>query len=184
MNQYPLNEPQQVTANDTMTWRRHSDEYPPSNGWILSYALRGPSSLDFTATSDADGFVIDASAPSVAGEYFLQGMVSNGTERHTIHKSTVSVLPDLSTVTGAYDGRSTTKIILDALDAVLAGDATKAILEMDVDGTRIKNKTTAQLMTARGVYALKYWREKNPGKLCPSVSVRFPGGYDRFAGGR
>ena len=169
-----------------MTWRRRLDKYPPSNGWSLSYSLVGASTaaLNFTATAEAGLYLIDTPAPTVSGSYFLQGMVSNGTERHTIYTEPLNVLPDLSAITGTYDGRSKTKIILDALDAALVGDASKAILEMEVDGTRIKNKTTAQLMTARGVYALKYWREKNPGKLCPTVNMRFPGGYERFGGGR
>lgn len=180
MNIDHSHEPQQVTANDTLAWRRRILKYAPSNGWSLSYVLAGPAILNFTAANGPDDFIIDVAGPAVPGEYILQGMASNGTERHTIYKEPLNVLVDVSTMTTAYDARTPIKIILDSIDAALSGNAANVILEMEVDGTRIKKMTPQQLMSARGVYALKYWREKNPGKLCPSVNVRFPGGYERF----
>lgn len=167
----PTSEPTVVTANDTMQWQRLLAKYPTSDGWAYSYALRGPENIDIDA--DSDGIVIE-SAPETAGDYSVQGYATKGTQRFTFYAGTLTVKPDLAAITSAtYDGRSTTKIILDALDAMIAGQATKAQKSVQIDTTRIEFMDPASLMKWRSVYATKYWRECNPGKLAPTVKVTF-----------
>ena len=177
MEDTPCKELTQVTANDTMIWQKDLPDYPSSDGWSLSYVLCGAATSNISATPTGTGYLVSVAAPAVAGDYYLQGMVSNGTERHTIYTGTITVLPDLSSVTGIYDGRSRSKRILDALDATIEGRAPKSTLEMDVDGTRLKFMSPQQLNQSRGVYAQKVWREKNPGKIGPAVKVTFGGSY-------
>jgi len=91
-----------------------------------------------------------------------------------ISDGTFSHAADISAVTTTgYDGRSQTKIILDALDAVIGKRATKGDQSLTVDGTRLDKMQPADLLKWRSVYATKYWRECNPGKLAPTVSIGF-----------
>lgn len=175
----PAKEPTSVTANDTLIWSRRLPDYPPGDGWVLSYSLRGPASLEISATADDLGYVVNEAAPEVAGDYYLQGYVARGNERHTVYNGTLEVAADLTTVTGVYDGRSPAKKILDSIDAVIANRATMSDMEkeLDVAGNkrRLKSMSHAEIIKARGVYARKVWREKNPGRICSSVQVRFGG---------
>ena len=70
---------------------------------------------------------------------------------------------------------------LDAIDAAIANRASRTDLKYEIDfgGTRrrIENVPIEDLLKARGTYALKYWRELNPGKIAPPVSVTFKGRY-------
>ena len=179
----PTHEPTKATANDTLTWQRVLSNYPPVDGWTLTYSLRGPASLDITSVSSGTGYQVTAKAPATAGDYFLQGYVTLGDQRFTVYTGVLTLTPDLSSVTGsgAYDGRSPVKKTLDAIDAAIANRASRTDLKYEIDfgGTRrrIENVPIEDLLKARGTYALKYWRELNPGKIAPPVSVTFKGRY-------
>ncbi len=182
MYEVPTQEPTEVTANDAITWRRTLVDFPPSEGWELSYALRGPALLDITATADAGGYLVSNSAPATSGEYYLQGYVTRNTERHTVYSGNLTVKPDLSAITtGTYDGRSRVKRTLDAIDAVLENRASQDELQLEINtGTssrRLARIPHDQLLKLRSVYAGLYWRELNPGKIGPSVTVTFGRGY-------
>ena len=183
MQSNPTHEPTRATANDTLTWQRALCHYPPADGWVLTYSLRGPASLNITADASEPEFQVTAKAPSIAGDYFLQGYVTLGDQRFTIYTGTLTLTPDLSAVTGSgsYDGRSPVKKILDAIDAAIANRASRTEQEYEIDfgGTRrrLKSVPIEDLLKARGTYALKYWRELNPGKIAPAVNVSFKGRY-------
>lgn len=175
-------EPTEATANDTLTWRRALSIFPPAEGWVLSYALRGPSSADITATVDGADYEATLPAPATPGEYFLQGYVTLGARRTTIYNGNLTITPDLSAVTSdTYDGRSPNKKILDAIDAVIAGRATRSDSEYEIDfgGTRrrLKSVSLDELAKMRGIYAGKVWRENNSGKIGPGVQVCFGDRY-------
>ncbi|MGD0587022.1 MAG: hypothetical protein ABSA86_14845 [Oryzomonas sp.] len=179
MDHHHHKEPISVFAGDTMTWHRNLPDYQPADGWALTYALRGPASLDITTTTDPDspGFLVSAICSVAAGSYYLQGSVTKGAEIHTIYNGTLTVLPNISAIEGTYDGRSYAKQMLDAIDAYMLGNAPKNIQEMMIDGTKISRIPEDQLRKKRGFYAQKYWQEQNPGKLGPAIQVHFRDGY-------
>src|SRR5690606_32392308 len=53
--QLPTTIPARLTAGDTWRWRSCVPWHPPSEGWSLSYVLRGPEGKVVTATGEADG---------------------------------------------------------------------------------------------------------------------------------
>ena len=128
----PTTEPTSFVAGDTAEWNREDlSDYLPSDGWSLSYSLRGPANITIQATGTTeDIYEIEVTAATSAsykaGLYWWSAFVSKGTgaslERHQIGSGTLTVKPDLSVAeAGAYDGRSRAEQILDALlDAFLS----------------------------------------------------------------
>ncbi len=145
-------EPSQVAAGDTILWTKVLPEYPASEGWVLKYALRGPAVVDVTATPDGDDHLVSTSGVTVAGTYFVQGYVEKDSERHTVFSGQIKATPNLVTAGENYDGRSHAQKVIDAVEAVIEGRASKAQLEMWVDGEKLAYATHADLMTFRNKY--------------------------------
>lgn len=183
----PTIEPTSIIAGDTVSWRISLADFPASAGWILKYCLLSSAGkIDIASNSDGDGHLVTigaaVSASYTAGDYQVQRYVERGEgetlERYTLFTDrTITVTVSLAAATGAQDTRSQTKRTLDAIDAVLEKRAGRDDLHMEIltgnQRQRIERIPHDQLLKLRGVYARRYWREKNPGKLCPQVHVRF-----------
>lgn len=178
-------EPASLTAGDTINWLIAVPDYPASAGWTLKYnGLCAAGRIALTSTPSGDSHAVavakTTTADYVAGVYSFTKYVESTTERVTLDTLTIQVLPDLAAMTTAYDNRSQAQKILDAIDNTINGTATSGMLAMTIDGTRLEKMTPEQLLNLRGVYAGLVWRERNPGKIGPSVKVVFP--RDRYKG--
>jgi hypothetical protein len=124
----PTIEPLQIRAGDSVEWEKSLSDYPATE-WTLTYYLRGPKPLDIPATADGQGFAVTISAattaPLPAGDYWLFGRVTDGTDVVTVYEGTVKVLPNLNaeTMGDGYDGRSHARKCRDALRAMMEGIA-------------------------------------------------------------
>lgn len=156
----PTLEPSAVAAGDTIQWSRTLPDYPASAGWTLKYALRGPAIVDIVA--DATQLVtVPASVSSswVAGDYFILGFVVQGTTRYTVYSGTITINPNLALAVANYDGRSHAKRVLDAIEAVIEGRASRGDQETTIDGTRLVKMTVEQLRGLRSYYRNEYFAE-------------------------
>lgn len=136
----------------------------PAPAWTVTLHLRGPSDINLTATGDSASHQFSA-APAVTGSwvpgaYWWAIRATDGTDVVEIERGTLSVLPDLVSVTGAYDGRSENEKALDAIEAVLAKRAT-----LDQERYRINNRELyrtpiTDLLKLRTFYAAQVRREK------------------------
>jgi hypothetical protein len=174
----PTKEPTQATANDTLIWQKSLPDYLSADGWSLTYALRGAVSIDITAQPSDAGYLISQAAPSASGNYYLQGTVTRDAQRFTIYSGALTLAADISAATTPYDGRSANRRVLDLIDLVISGRASRADLEYEVNfggntTRRFKFMSPIDLAKARGIYAQKVWREENPGKLGPAVNITF-----------
>lgn len=121
MADIPTIEPSSVTAGDTIAWTKTLPDYPASAGWTLKYRLINTTAkIDITATASGDDHAVSVtkatSAAYAAGWYDWQGYVEKGTERYTIGKGRIQILPDLADVSSTgFDNRSQARIILDTL---------------------------------------------------------------------
>lgn len=161
MSIIPTIEPGTATAGDTIQWSKSLPDYPASAGWVLKYALRGVSgSIDITCTASGPSYLASGILPATAGEYTLQGFVTNGAEKHTIYSGKIKLTPDISAVSGTYDGRSHAKRVLDAIESVIEGRATRGDQELTIDGTRLVRMTAEQLKLLRTYYRNEYNAEQ------------------------
>lgn len=136
----------------------------PADEWALTIMLRGPSSINLTATPEGTQHRIHADAATTAtwapGDYWYTARATRGAEVVEVDAGSVTITPDLSVVTDPYDGRSQAQIALEAIDAVLAKRAT-----MDQERYRINNRELyrtpiAELIKLRSYYASQVQREK------------------------
>lgn len=121
-----LNIPRTITAGDSVTWDDTIDGFSTVD-YSLTWALRGATALDLTALSIDDfSFRTRITAVQSAGFnpgfYYWQAVVTeiaDNTQRTTIGSGHVEVLPNLSAVSGTYDGRSTAEKQLAAVESTI-----------------------------------------------------------------
>lgn len=123
----PTKEPTEFRAGDTVQWTKSLADYS-ADEWGLTYYLVGPGpKLTIAATADGSDFSISISAAQTAtlqaGEYYLEGKVSNGTQVLTVFPmAAVTVLPNLaSDATQGFDGRTHWRKCLDTLKDMYSG---------------------------------------------------------------
>jgi hypothetical protein len=147
-----LNEPKRITKGDTIAWRESFGNYPASQGWALSYAIRGPVSLDVNATADHDDFVITINPAQsdtlTQGYYRYQAIVTKGSEVHTVSQDFLLVDPDLSAASVPMEARVSARVIFDAIKAMIAGTAGQAERMIEIAGRRLENWTPEELRKA------------------------------------
>lgn len=136
----------------------------PAPDWSVSLNLRGPSAIDLPATAEGNQHRINATASETAawtpGVYWYTIRATDGTAVVEVEQAQLTITPDLTAVTGPYDGRSQAQISLEAIDAVLAKRAT-----LDQERYRINNRELyrtpiADLIKLRSYYVEQVKREQ------------------------
>ncbi len=159
----PSLEPDTLTAGDLWTWTLSLPDYPPADGWILTYyvAGNGNDTRTLTATTSGSDFLISVATATTAavppGLWFWQRRVSKGSEAYTIGSGRFTVLPNLATSTA--DPRSRTKRILDLLDANMETAAIQGELSITVDGVALSYRSFDEVIRARARLDVQYQRE-------------------------
>lgn len=129
----PTSEPETLRVGDTWEWTRALADFPAST-WTLHYVLINSSSkISIQASADGDVHAVSVAAATTvaytAARYDWEAYVTDGTDRYTVLKGAVDVLPDLSSV-ASYDARSHARTMLDAIEAELESRATAAQLDL------------------------------------------------------
>jgi hypothetical protein len=153
----PKSEPAQLRAGLTWQWRREDLPDYPAGTWTLKYQFRGSSAgFNFDATADASHFAVTVAkattAAYAAGTYTGTGYVTDGSTDIEVWRGTLTVLPSLS----AGDARGHIRKVLDAIEAVIEGRASKSDLEYEisVNGSmrRLRRIPHADLIVLRETY--------------------------------
>lgn len=181
----PTIEPDCIIAGDTVTWKRSLSCYPADDGWTLTYHIQGAEAIGdiVAAASGADHLVTIAAAVTAdydAGNYWWQAKVSKAGAVYTVDKGTLEIFGTLDGVVGAYDGRSHYKTVLDALEAMLEGKASKDQLSYSIAGRSISRMSPAEILDWINEYRSRYRIEqkkeaqrRGTGKGSNKVLVRF-----------
>ena len=131
---YPETEPAQFTAGDRITWKRTDlgADYAPAS-YALKYSARlensGATEIEITASESGSDYIVEVgqstSASYKAGVYHWQAYITrtSDSERITIDSGTWEIKPNRDTT--ASDPRSHAKIVLEAIEKVIEGRATK-----------------------------------------------------------
>lgn len=174
-------EPEKIIAGDTLQFTKAISDYEPADGWALSYALvKDAVQITFTSSDNGDGshLVTVAAATTAAytaGVYKWQSYVTKTTERFAIDSGTMEVTADYATETGGLDARAHCKKMLDALEAMLEGKATRdqqsySISFGDGGASRsISRLSFGEIMEARKFYKNEYQRLLRQEKLAAGL---------------
>lgn len=174
----PTVEPTTERAGDTWKWDKTVSDYPPSGGWALKYAFRGPASLDATATASGSTYQIriaaSATAALVAGSYRWSAWVEKGSaatyERHTVEKGVLVVEPDLATASG--DQRTHVEKSLAAVEASIEKRLAADLSSYSVAERQVQKEELEKLYALRTKYRDEM-RRLNGGPFLQTMKVRF-----------
>jgi len=178
----PNFEPDTITAGDTAKWTRSLVDYPPGDGWTLSYAmvlLTGGLAITFSGTQSGSDHLINV-APDVTqawapGEYKLRGYVSKAGDRFPIASLKIQVLPNFSSGTDIADTRSRARRILDFIEGSFEKIAGKQTVAATVEGVQFTFRSMDELVKARNYWATIVRGEENKasGKQRSAIYARF-----------
>lgn len=176
----PSVEPDSFIAGDTVKWTKGLGDYLPADSWILSYSfvLSGDQQTT-TAADNGDGthlVTISAadSAMFTAGIYHWQAYVTLGDDRYLVGEGRIEVKPDFATQASGHDSRTHVKAVLDALEAMILGKASKDQIAYSVssgDVSRsISRLTSAELLLWRDKYKGFYEQEIRAERIAAGLS--------------
>lgn len=152
----PTNESLQLRAGDTWQWRREDLSDYPAGTWTLTYYFKSAAAnFSVAATADGTNYAVTVAkattAARTAGRYKWIAVVDNGTERHQVDQGELIVQPDFA-ASGNLDDRSHARKMLDAIEALLEGRATKDQQSMTIGDVSITRMPLDQLLAARDKY--------------------------------
>lgn len=197
-----MNIPGFATAGDTISWTDDTASdlrgnwYAPAQ-YSLAYSLRGAVALDVQSVA-ADGGWQTTITPAqsvtlTAGTYYWAAYVedANG-NRFTVGNGQIIIQVDLTRQDGPYDGRTTAKKIIDAIDAeILARTSGGSTVEYSIAGRSLRKETLQSLQAIRAEWVAMYAKEVRAQRIAQGLGdptarfamfrpnmPRIPGGWN------
>ncbi len=160
--------PAKIVAGDSLSWTKSLGDYLASSGWVLTYALvKDGKLIEITGSADGDDHLIELAAATTAdytaGEYKYQAYATSAalSERYKVDEGSVEVRPNFATQATGYDDRTHVKKVLDALEAVILGKASKDQLSYSIAGRSIGRLSPTEIIEWRNEYRALYVREQH-----------------------
>lgn len=167
-------EPEAINAGDTAAWLIDLADYPPSEGWALTYTLANAANrYTFNATASGSSFLVTVPAATtaawVAGSYAWRAQVSYSGEVYTVRQGNITIAPSFG---AAVDARSLARRQLDAIEAVLEGRASSAVAEYTIVGRAVKNIPLPELLALRDRLRFDVQREDAATRAAAGLPAR------------
>lgn len=175
-----MNVPSTITAGDKVTWTETLTDYPATS-WSLAVELRSkdrppvtiaatPSGADFSITILPATSALWKSGIYSWQAYVYTGTPPNFTDKRTIERGTIEILPNLTIFSASDDPRSHVKKVLDALEAVIEGKASSDQLSYSIAGRSISKMSPTEILQWRDLYKAEYRNELNAENIAKGVS--------------
>lgn len=181
----PSTEPLSLVAGDTFRFTKELSDYPPADGWVLTFSAVSNvgNSVSTNATTSGTAFLVTIPAANTAGmnagEWAWNETVSLAGERYTVGSGTLTVTPNLTTITGTSDQRTHARTMLDYIEAALEGRVIDGIESHSIGGVPINLIPLERLLVLRDRYAAEVAREEQAEALrrglggSRNIKVRF-----------
>lgn len=154
---------QKFRKGDSFNLEFDLQDFPATEGWQLSYKLRGPAAINIAATIDDGQYLVNASPATtgawIDGNYWAFAVVSLAGEIVTVELGETKILPSLTDLT-TLDQRSHVKKVLDALEALLEGKALEDVAEFTIGNRSLTAMKPDELLKWKDHYSKLYRREK------------------------
>lgn len=185
---FPTTEPAQLVAGDRAMWKRTDlgADYPPAS-YTLKYSARlegsGATEITFTAAGSGSDFIVEIAAATTAawapGRYHWQAYIirTSDSQRITVDSGTFTIKANRDEAT--TDPRTHAKKVLDAIEAVLEGRATKDQESVTIAGRTLQRTPLPDLIALRTEYRMEVRAEEAKEQLAQTgfdprrVGVRF-----------
>ena len=167
---YPTTLPATFHAGDTVQWEKTLSDYPPSDGWTLKYAfVSSDQRILATGTSDDDVHVMELSYSDTnsmtPGVFSYQGYVEDASgERHTVDTGTLEVFANFADQSTGYDARDHVQKVIDAIEAVIEGRASKAQASRKIGDRELQYIPLDELLDIRERYKTELYENEQERK--------------------
>lgn len=155
--------PDEIRAGVTFIANVTLTAYPAST-WTMTLIMRGPEAIDLSAVADGNTHVLRADAATTAawqpGTYQVSLRVSDGTDVIEADTGSVVIMPDLAGVGAGHDGRSHIQKVLEAIEAVIEGRATRDQESYKINNRELVRTPIEQLLKLRQTYREEARRER------------------------
>lgn len=166
----PTNEPTELRAGLTWQWTRQLTDYSAPT-WTLKYAFKNAAArFEITATGSGTTHSVTVARGTTddyaAGVYQWVAYVESATERFEVDGGTLTVLPDYAQASQvARDDRTHARIVLDALEAVIEGRASKDQQSYQINGRSLERMPVKDLLAFRAQYRAEVESEEINARL-------------------
>jgi hypothetical protein len=136
-------------AGDTFLLNFDLQDFPASEGWTLSYILKGPASITI-AGSIVDGIYEVEALPTAtvnwtSGVYWAFIAVELGGQKTSLEIGKCEILPSLASIT-TLDGRSHAEKVRDALKSLIEGKASQDVDSYSIAGRSLTKLSPTELL--------------------------------------
>mgnify|MGYP003137343032 CR=1 FL=1 len=171
---YPETEPSQIIAGDRAAWKRTDlgTDYAPAS-YSLKYSARledsGSTEIEITASESGSDYIIEVgqstTAAYTAGVYHWQAYITrtSDSERVTVDSGTWEIKANRDAATS--DPRNHVKKVLDAIESVIEGRASKDQESYSIQGRSLSRTPIAELITLRDKYRAEWVREQRAERI-------------------
>lgn len=176
-----VNLPEVITAGVTFSHAVTFTAYPAPT-WRVEMFLRGQQAIDLIAVPEGNQHRFGASAEITRmwapGVYWYQVRATLGADAVLLADGEITVRPDLSQVDGFTDQRDHVVKVIDAIEAVIEGRATKDQEKYTINNRELWRTPIPDLLKLRDTYRNELRRQKNRKRtgqslLGRNVMVRF-----------
>lgn len=167
------NEPSLITAGNSLAWFVSFPDYPPADGWTLSYDLTGPTTQLAPTTVNGTGYQVAVLATTTAawtpGDCLLTAFVSRsgGAERHVLYSVAAQILPNPVAAAPSTHAQRCLALI----EAAMEGRIPRGLEETTIDGQMISRSPMAQLFDLHEKYGAKVKVEQEAA-ACAAAGVQ------------
>jgi len=170
----------EIVIGDTLDFETSVPDYPNTDGWTLNFRLIPivtGTAISFTAagtpTEDVDGYRVQlapaTTAAWTAGDYAWNSYLTKTGARVTLESGQVTLLPDPAVATAPRDNRSHARKVLEAIEAVIEGRATKDQEEYAIGDRSLKRTPIADLLKMRSRYMQEVANEDARDRLANGI---------------
>lgn len=158
---YPEKEPTELMVGDRWAWKRTDlgVDYPPAS-YGLSYSLRLEASvgteIEISASESGSDYLVEVAASDTAdytaGRYRWQAYITRSSDSARVTVDTGFVTLKSNHALDGADPRSHARKVLDAIESVLEGRASKDQEEYSINNRSLKRTPIDQLLSLRDKY--------------------------------
>lgn len=150
-------EPIELSAGDTLAFKRNLTDYLATDGWGLTYDLRGGAqAISFASVADGAAHSMSVPAATTAtwlpGEYILAGYAQKGDERHQIYLGSLTITANVPALPGDEPVKTFAQKMVEQLETVMLAKAGDDLAASRVGDSQFQYLTPAELRSERS-----YW---------------------------
>ena len=166
---YPQTEPSELIIGDRWAWKRTDlgNDYAPAS-YSLSYTARlessGSTTFSITCSESGNDYIVEVASATTAaytvGVYHWQMYITrtSDSERIMLDSGTFELVANRASSTA--DPRTHAKIVLDAIEAVIEGRATKDQESYSIEGRSLSRTSISDLLLFRDRYKAEVRKEE------------------------